>query len=58
MSWEQLFDIYQQNLSFYQDERDEKANPTFCPVCRGELVEGLNGGLGCRFDGWRQFNNC
>jgi len=55
MAWEQLLEIIEVNRQYLEDERAEKANPTQCPVCTGELVEGPTGGLHCRFDGWDQY---
>lgn len=55
MSWDQLRDILAENREIAREADAERANPTKCPRCTGEIEEGPAGeGLHCRFDGWRQ----
>ena len=56
MSWEQLIQIKQEAEDIAREELAEKANPSQCPRCTGELESGPSGQLHCRYDGWTQ--NC
>jgi hypothetical protein len=50
MSWEQLVSIRREAA---EERRAEAARPPeACPDCGEPLVEGPDGVLFCRFDGW------
>lgn len=51
MSWEQLIAIEQEARQILADEAS--SDPVACPNDGEPLVEGPDGVLFCRFDGWR-----
>lgn len=51
MSWEQLLDITREAEELAQDERARP--PEACPNDGEPLTQAPDGGLHCRFDGYR-----
>lgn len=50
MAWEDLLDIYREAADFARDERERP--PVACPIDGEPLLEGPDGQLFCRYDGW------
>lgn len=50
MSWDQLLDIYRENVEEYESSRNEE--PVACPNDGQPLETNEDGVLHCKFDGW------
>lgn len=51
MAWEELLDIIQEGADIARQERS--ADPVACPNDGEPLQQGADGGLYCKWDGWR-----
>lgn len=51
MSWEQLLSIAKEAAEYAREDRDNP--PVACPNDGEPLVEGPDGRLFCRWDGWK-----